>query len=738
MGSFSGSISCSLLLVFLCKFDFKVFPMHMPKFVSVNPQAFKFTSATVALSRLNAQCGDVALSYRFLGLSSIFPPSLGCVAFDCRLGPTPISHFVFLVSTLFKWLYVSMNIYYRGGMPIALLLYWPLYRAIGIDDPNRQISLCGADGKKRWSTGRLTVKQLPVAKARILHFFPASPCLSPSQSLRCPNTTAVSRQSVPNSKRPPVALLWFHFVPLHEESEYDGRLVAGYWTQTKSSQIEILLATAFKILFCFSAGRTLRRQPLPLADIDALLSEPSMTTLARTNLIFQAPMTLIIIVAILVSPLITVFAPSLTVRRADAVSRTLTVPTLDLTTDQVLDDFVEQTFHYGPVTNTWDRAALIALLSETPVGWPIPEGAPAILCTNLQPDQVDDGAPDGRRTVSRVFQDPPATYLLGYDTLTTSTGQAVLNFTTLDRYHNGQDLTVPTEQYTWTLAFVPFQSANANTGALINAGGAVPELSVSVVEYHDALNTSLKSFSRKLYNENGDPFGAELGVQGVRYAPGMGGPMHTFALVDALNNILAGSISRDANTGVFTTTQTRVTEVNIFEPLDSFYQGLQFPGLNVSTSITNVSQALQQLIANTTLGIISALSSTQCFVQFNTSTTSVSAVVPSTENIYVFNRTVLGATYLSVFAVLLVVTILGMFALIDNGEPSANNFSALLVATRNPKLLSVVEAVKADPTLKDGGSARLMYGKVVMPHGGVEPGFGVAGEGSVEKLHRRR
>lgn len=79
-----------------------------------------------------------------------------------------------------------------------------------------------------------------------------------------------------------------------------------------------------------------------VTDINALLSEPSMMTLPRTNLIFQAPMTLLIVVAILVSPLIPIFAPSLTVRRADAVTLTLTVPTLDLTTDRVLDDFTEQ------------------------------------------------------------------------------------------------------------------------------------------------------------------------------------------------------------------------------------------------------------------------------------------------------------------------------------------------------------------------------------------------------------
>ncbi|KAJ7778243.1 hypothetical protein B0H16DRAFT_881390 [Mycena metata] len=105
-------------------------------------------------------------------------------------------------------------------------------------------------------------------------------------------------------------------------SHLNGRPVTGYWTQTKSSQVEIFLATAVKILFCFSAGVSLcqvswysmRRQPLGLADINAVLSEPSIMTLPRRNLIFQAPGILAITSAILASSLITIFAPSLTVR----------------------------------------------------------------------------------------------------------------------------------------------------------------------------------------------------------------------------------------------------------------------------------------------------------------------------------------------------------------------------------------------------------------------------------------
>ncbi|KAJ7450188.1 hypothetical protein FB451DRAFT_1566686 [Mycena latifolia] len=545
------------------------------------------------------------------------------------------------------------------------------------------------------------------------------------------------------------------------DAHLDNRSVSGSWTQTRSSQVEIFLATAVKILFCFSAGvslvqvswHTLRRQPLRLADIDAFLSGPSIMTLPRTNLIFQAPATLAIIITILVSPLITVFAPSLSVRRADAGTQTLTVPTLDLSTDKVLGDFIEQALHYGPVSDTWGRAALFALLSDGPVGWPIPDGcapeceynityaAPAVQCIDLQPDQIDDGAADGRRFVSRVFQDPPEAYLLGYDTATTSTGQAALNFTTQDRYAGaGEDLTVPTDQYVWTLAFVPYNAGNTAEGALINAAGAVcvfynathevhthffngtQATEVSVVAFHDALNTTFKSGAYKLYNENGGLYGESptVGVSGVSYAPGIGAHVDAFALVDALNGVLAGSINRDANTGVFTSTNTRITQTNLFAPLDAFAPGLQYLGMNVSAGVsaTSLSQSLQALVANATLG----------FIHFNTGFATVSATVPSTDNVYVFTRKLLGATYLVAFGVLLCISGARMAALIANGEPSTNAFSARCWP------------VKEDLALKSGaaGSARLMFGAVAMPSGRVEPGFGVAGEGAVELLQRRR
>jgi hypothetical protein len=72
------------------------------------------------------------------------------------------------------------------------------------------------------------------------------------------------------------------------------------------------------------------------------MGAPSLLTIPRMNLIIQAPTTLAIMAVILASPLITVFAPSLSVRPANVATRTLTVPTLDLTTDRVLDDIIER------------------------------------------------------------------------------------------------------------------------------------------------------------------------------------------------------------------------------------------------------------------------------------------------------------------------------------------------------------------------------------------------------------
>lgn len=65
-------------------------------------------------------------------------------------------------------------------------------------------------------------------------------------------------------------------------------------------------------------------------------------TLPRLNILFQAPASLAITAAILISSLITIFAPSLTVRQGSAEIRTIAVPTLNMTTDALLGDFSVQ------------------------------------------------------------------------------------------------------------------------------------------------------------------------------------------------------------------------------------------------------------------------------------------------------------------------------------------------------------------------------------------------------------
>ncbi|KAF7333322.1 hypothetical protein MVEN_02347200 [Mycena venus] len=554
-----------------------------------------------------------------------------------------------------------------------------------------------------------------------------------------------------------VALLHYIF-----DSHLNKHSVFGYWTQTKSSQIEILLANAFKILFCFSAGvslcqvswHTMRRQPLRLPDLNALLSEPSLKTLPRINLIFQAPLALAIIVTILASPLITVFAPSLTARQADGVTRTLTVPTLNLTTDGVLGDFTEKNSQYGLVTSTWDKAALGALLSADVVGWPIPDGcapecqynltysAPAVRCSDLTPDQIDDGVSDSTRYVSRVFQDPPAAYLLAYDSELSSSASAALNFTAQDRFAGlSEDSSVLNDQYGWTLAYVPFSASNADPGALINAAGSVctffnathearthyfngtQETHVSVVEFHAPLNTTYK-VRFGLYTDGGDLTGTIVGVEGVSYAPGVGAQVHALAMADAINNRLIGTIIRNGNTGILSTADTLIAETNIFDPIDSLAPGTQFPGLNISSPIANVSQALQDLVANATVG----------FIHLNTGFVTVLASVPSSDIVYIFKNRTLAITYLLSLSILVLIGVAGMFALISNGEPSSNGFSELLLATRNPKLDAVAKTVKADPQLSD--RLRLMFGSVTMPNGEVDTVFGVASEQKVEALRK--
>ncbi|KAJ7029243.1 hypothetical protein C8F04DRAFT_1117058 [Mycena alexandri] len=556
------------------------------------------------------------------------------------------------------------------------------------------------------------------------------------------------------------------------DSHLNGRPVTGYWTQTKSSQVEIFLATAVKILFCFSAGISLcqvswysmRRQPLGLADINAVLSEPSIMTLPRRNLIFQAPGILAITAAILVSPLITIFAPSLTVRQAPSVTRILTVPTLNLTTDAQLNDFSVGDNRIGLPSSTWDKAALLGLLSSGPVGWPIPNGcspecrynisytAPALFCTDLAPDQIADGMVDiANRYANRTFQDPPSAYLTAYDGYQTD-GGAALNCTVQDQYAGDSSpvVGVTSDTYGLTLAYVPYAASNADDGAVINAAGATcifynathqltthffnstQESTVSVVEFLAPLNTTYKAGQTLLGGilSDGAGDGQSDGVNdGQSFRPGFGAQLHLLAMADAFTAHLTGNIWRDGHTGVIETTNTLLPETGLFGPIVSPDLTNQFRGLNVSSSVTNTTQALAQLIANATLS----------YMQLNTGFTTVTATVPSTENVYSYTRTALATTYLVSFVILVLISGFGMFCLISIGEPGSNEFSYLLVATRNPNLDPVAAAVEEDPGLSTHSVARtrLVFGDVHVPGRGVTTAFGLASEQDSEMVQRQ-
>ncbi|KAF7326745.1 hypothetical protein MVEN_02593500 [Mycena venus] len=401
----------------------------------------------------------------------------------------------------------------------------------------------------------------------------------------------------------------------------------------------------------------MRRKALPLADIDQLVGEPSLMMLLRTNLIFKTPASLLIATLVLASPLITVFAPSLSVVQAAAGERTLTVPTLNLSTDAWFDDIILNTDNYASPSGTWDKIVLAGLTSENPLGWPIPDGcapeckynityfAPALRCSDLTPDQIDDRAPsDAMRVVPRTFQKPPAAYLGFYDTILASaivTG--LVNFTSVGSRINPSS---GSTDYSWTLAYLPFAASNANDGALINAAGSTCTFynathraqthfangtqasSVSVIEFHSPLNTTQRHPGH-LFNQDGNINNPVVGEVGVAFAPGFGGPLHFFAIADAITERLLGDVTRDIH-GTIVAQGTLVLETNPFESPYGFNASTQrFTGLNSSASITNMSQALENLVANMSLS----------FIHTNTGSTSVTALIPSTYTVYTYNCT---------------------------------------------------------------------------------------------------
>ncbi|KAK7038377.1 hypothetical protein R3P38DRAFT_2516229 [Favolaschia claudopus] len=508
------------------------------------------------------------------------------------------------------------------------------------------------------------------------------------------------------------------------DQHIDRRLVSGEWAQTTTRPVEIVFSSAFKVLYCFSAGVSLcqlswyclRRQPVTLSDIDVLVGEPSLETLYRRNLLLKMPLIITMTVAILASPVITILAPSLNTRQVAPDSSTLTVPTLNTTTDAVLNDFYPRSgFQYGAVTEIWDKAALTALLSDNPVGWPMPEGcapecnydityvAPALRCSDLRPSQISDNITNEERYVSRVFDDPPSAYLVGYDghAISVQEQMTALNFSVQN------DATFSSSLYNLTLAYVPFLSSNTQKGALINASGSsctfynathrasthyfngTQESRVSVLDFHEPLNTVYRHL---------DAGPKPLGViwpttlfandtVSDTFRPGIGAHVHLLALADALSQRLKGSVIIDGFHGDLNTT-TFMMETNIFQPAaaNSFLadDATRVIGINTTAHVTNISQALQDLVANATLG----------FIHLNTGFTTAEAAIKSKDIAYVYDRRTLITTYAIAFFLLVVMSGVGIFSMVKNGESSSNKFSRLLVALRNPELDEVAEAVE--------------------------------------------
>lgn len=226
--------------------------------------------------------------------------------------------------------------------------------------------------------------------------------------------------------------------------------------------------------------------------------------------------------------------------------------------------------------------------------------APALRCTDLQPDQIDDGVNEIYRFVNRTFQSPPAAYLLAYDALSVGAGyqSSPLNFTVDNTATN------VTDQYTWTLAYVPFLASNAADGALINAAGSscvfynathvarthyfngTQESSVQVTEFHQPLNTTYmaqRGFAGTL---------TENSTQPGFFSPGVGGQVHLLAIADAISTHLKGDLLIDGHFNTLTST-TLLTETSIFEPynIETLAQVHSAnPGMNTTAGVTNISQ----------------------------------------------------------------------------------------------------------------------------------------------------
>jgi hypothetical protein len=164
-------------------------------------------------------------------------------------------------------------------------------------------------------------------------------------------------------------------------------------------------------------------------------------------------------------------------------------------------------------------------------------------------------------------------------------------------------------EFVWTVAYFPFAASNMEDGAVINAAGSrctffnatygaqthfvngTQERSVSVVEFHEALNTTMRT------PNNSHVFDAE---ETGRFVPGLGAPLHFFAFADAITSRLLGAIIRFTDGPIVPFgpgTGTLLLEIDLFESPGLFNLSTpRFPGVNVSSSVTNMSQGPFALI----------------------------------------------------------------------------------------------------------------------------------------------
>ncbi|KAJ7887044.1 hypothetical protein B0H14DRAFT_3430889 [Mycena olivaceomarginata] len=270
--------------------------------------------------------------------------------------------------------------------------------------------------------------------------------------------------------------------------------------------------------------------------------------------------------------------------------------------------------------------------------------APALRCSDLRPSQISDGILDSERFVSRVFDDPPGAYLLGYDglSLTVHKQMSALNFTVL----NAPTLT--SSLYNLTLAYVPYSASNGDNGALINAAGSActfyhathlvstdyfngtQESRVSVVEFHDPLDTIYRHLDAGPAPVIGPPTLFANSTSSDTFGPGIGTHVHLLAMADSLSRCLQGSVIIDGFHGDLNTT-TFMMETDIFEPynIDSARAaGVRVLGINTTAHVTNVSRALEDMVANAMLG----------FISLNSGYTAAEATVRSAEIVYVYDH----------------------------------------------------------------------------------------------------